>query len=53
MMTYTYVLLGISQAAFDEIAAKLRDAGYHHAFTSMKEDVIDMHGIALLKEERQ
>ncbi len=50
-MTYTYVLLGVSQAAFDEIAAKLRDAGYHHVFTD-EGKVMDMHGIALLKEER-
>ena len=46
--TYTYAVLEVSQAAFDEIRALLKDAGYHGAF--QKDDgaeVIDMHGIAL------
>lgn len=46
--THTYALLPISQAAWDEIAAKLRDAGYRHAFKVG--DVIDMHGIAVLPD---
>ena len=47
-MTYTYAVLEVSKAAYDEIAAKLRDAGYDHAFTD--EGEIDMHGIALAAE---
>jgi hypothetical protein len=43
-MTYTYVVMDVSRAAFDEIAAKMRAAGYDHVF---HEDVIDMHGIAV------
>jgi hypothetical protein len=43
-MSHTYAILGISQAAYDEIAAKLRAAEYQHAFDGA---VIDMHGIGL------
>lgn len=43
-MTYTYVTLGISRAAYDEIAGKLKAAKYNHLF---KGETIDMHGIAL------
>jgi Trm5-related predicted tRNA methylase len=43
-MTYTYVICDISHAAFNEIAAKLKQAGYDHAF--MVGGEIDMHGIA-------
>lgn len=43
-MTYTYAILEISDAAYQEIKQKLTDAGYEHAF---HEDVIDMHGIAV------
>lgn len=48
-MTYTYALLQVSDSAYDEIAAKLRAAGYHQAFhVEPGEPVrIDMHGIAL------
>lgn len=45
-MTYTFALLEISQTAFDEIANKLTDAGYTHAFSDGGK-VIDMHGIGL------
>lgn len=44
-MTYTYAILEISPAAYDEIAAKLKAAGYGHVFGSDSE--MDMHGIAL------
>jgi hypothetical protein len=44
-MTHTYALLEVSPAAYDEIAAKLREAGYNQAFGD--EGEIDMHGIAL------
>lgn len=43
--THTYVVLEISQDAYDEIRAKLRAADYHHAF--MDDGEIDMHGIAI------
>lgn len=45
-MTYTYVTMELSQSAYDEIAAKMRKAGYDHAFGCGGE--IDMHGIAVL-----
>lgn len=41
----TLVRLPISQAAFAEIAAKLRAAGYHHCFLTGSE--IAMDGIAV------
>lgn len=44
-MTHTYAELEISRAAWDEIAQKLRAAGYDHAFVD--ENTIDMHGIGL------
>jgi hypothetical protein len=48
-MTHTYAVLEISRKAYDEIHAKLEDAGYQHAFIHEDEgrDVIDMHGIAV------
>ncbi|MGE4243659.1 hypothetical protein [Ramlibacter sp.] len=42
--TRTYVELGLSQPAYDEIAAKLRAAGYDHAFGA--DGSIDLHGLA-------
>ena len=47
--THTYVELGIDAEAFDDIARRLREAGYVQAFVDM--DTIDMHGIALVREE--
>lgn len=47
-MTHTYAILDVSRRTFEEIAAKLKAAEYHHAFDR---DVIDMHGIALRAEE--
>lgn len=46
--THTFAKLPVSAAAFDEIAGKLREADYGHCFV---DDVIDMHGIALQKDE--
>lgn len=48
-VTHTYALLEVSAAAHDEIAAKLREAGYDHVFGDKGE--IDMHGIALTRAE--
>ena len=52
-MNYTYALLAVSESTYNEIAEKLREAGYDQAFhqdatlTSLNGQVIDMHGIAL------
>jgi len=43
--THTYALLELSKTAYDEIAAKLRAAGYDHAFI---DGAIDMHGLAVV-----
>jgi len=48
--THTYVTLGVSKAAFDEIKKKLEDADYLHAFNAYH-DEIDMTGIALVVED--
>src|SRR5687768_10458814 len=44
--THTYAELEVSAAAYDEVADKLKAAGYDHAF---QDGVIDMHGIALTR----
>jgi hypothetical protein len=46
--THTYVTLEVSASAYDEIAAKLREAEYDHVFDA-EEGAIDMHGIGLVK----
>jgi hypothetical protein len=43
-VSYTYVEMEVSAATFEEVAAKLRDAGYDHAFN---DGALDMRGIAL------
>lgn len=45
-MTHTFAELEVSAAAYDEIAGKLREAGYGHAFV---DGAIDMHGIGLTR----
>jgi hypothetical protein len=58
--THTYSVLQVSGSAYDEIAERLKAAGYDQAFQSttsfapanggidvVEEVVIDMHGIAL------
>ena len=47
--THTYAVLDVSEAAYTEIADKLKAAGYDHAFDN---GVIDMHGIALALEPK-
>lgn len=42
--TRTYVELGLSLAAYDEIREKLRAAGYDHAF--VQDGAVDLHGLA-------
>jgi len=49
--TRTFVVLEISQRAYDEIKGKLKAAGYGHTF--MKSGEIDMDGIALASEMAQ
>lgn len=49
-MTYTCAKLPISKAAYDEIAKKLREAGYDHVFS---DEGIDMTHIMVEAEEAQ
>jgi len=51
-VTHTYAVLEVSAAAYDEIAEKLREADYGHAFDE-EEGAIDMHGIGLTREQPQ
>lgn len=43
-MSYTYAIVQIARAAYDEIKDKLLTAGYEHAIEG---GTIDMHGLAL------
>lgn len=45
--THTYVIMELSPAAYDEIAQKMREAGYDHVFGEDGE--IDMYGIAVTR----
>ena len=47
-MTYTYVLMEVSQEAHEEIKKKLLDAGYNQAIHDDEGGALDMHGIALI-----
>ena len=56
--THTYAILEVSAATYEEITTKLREAGYKQVFhvevrraSGVIHTVIDMHGIALAKEE--
>lgn len=48
-MTHTYVLMDLTPQAYQEIATKMRDAGYDHVFNQDGE--IDMSGIAIVEME--
>jgi hypothetical protein len=48
--THTFAELDVSPSAYDEIRAKLEEAGYEHAFIG---SVIDMHGIGLVRPDTQ
>lgn len=49
-MTYTFATLDVSESTYNEIRAKLVDAGYEHAILADGDDeLIDMKGIALAK----
>lgn len=43
--TYTYVRMEVSKQSYDEVAEKLNDAHYDHAFTEKGD--LDMNGIAI------
>ena len=49
-MSHTYATLPVSKSAYNEIMAKMEDAGYEE---NIEEGVIDMHGIALVVEETE
>jgi hypothetical protein len=52
--SYTYALMEVSGPAYDEIAAKMREAGYGDAFhVEGSRYAIDMHGIALIRSDRR
>jgi hypothetical protein len=52
-MTYTYAILEISAAAYNEIRKKLEAAGYSDQFHEDDgREVIDMHGIAIAEETK-
>ncbi len=52
--THTYALLAISEAAYEEIRAKLEAAGYQDQFhpnpDAPASPIIDMHGLAVVPE---
>jgi hypothetical protein len=48
--THTVVTLEIHDAAYQDIAKKLRDAGYDHAFSD--DGQIDMTGIAVVSDRQ-
>ena len=53
MTTHTYAILEVSAAAYEEIAEKLlRHFAANGLDVTTLPDVIDMHGIALAKEEK-
>ena len=47
-MTYTVVILEVKESTYNEIADKLKAAGYDHAF--WEDEMIDMTHIALRKK---
>jgi hypothetical protein len=52
--THTVVTMDVRAAAYDEIAAKLKAAGYDHVFWPDADGdltKIDMTGIALVRQE--
>ena len=50
--THTYAILDLSPEAYQEIRAKLLEAGHEHAIEGDEAgEVIDMHGIAISEEE--
>lgn len=52
-MTHTYALLEVSGSTYDEIALKMREAGYDAFRVEGSRYAIDMHGIALIRADRR
>ena len=50
-MTYTYAIMEVSQKVYDEVRAKLLDAGYADQIDPSEN--LDMHGIALNVEPKK
>ena len=51
-MTYTYALIPVSKAYFDEVKSMMEAAGYHHAFnTHDGKPVLDMRSLALIEDD--
>lgn len=50
-MTYTYAIMEVSPAVYEEIKRKLLEAGYDHAVeVDVDGETLDMHGIGLQKQ---
>ena len=51
-MSYTYVLMPVSEQTFNEVKKMMEAADYRHAFdTHDGKPTIDMHGIALIQDD--
>ena len=53
-MTHTFAKMEVSEGTYDEIGAKLKEAGYDHALLDHGDHsfyVLDMNGIGLVREE--
>jgi hypothetical protein len=50
-VTHTIASLELSQAAYDEIEAKLLAAGYEHLFAAGPGSAIDLQGIVVTREQ--
>jgi hypothetical protein len=48
--THSYVTMAVPSEVYELVRQKLLDAGYEHAVDD-KEGELDMHGIALTKED--
>ena len=51
--TYTYALIPVSKAVFDEISQKLMEAGNNECVLVQKDNAVhlDMNGLALVTED--
>jgi len=56
-MTYTYVLMEVSDQTYDEVANIMRTAGYDDVFHEHRGGEvgvsIDMHGVALVRAPKK
>lgn len=51
-MTYTYAVMELSPVAYAEITAKMKEAGYDHAFDA-DTGAWDMHGIGIVESKNR